>query len=78
MAPLFAACDRHLERLIALYRPQWLLGLGAFAARRLEAVVRDEGVRVGRVLHPSPASPAANRGWAAAATRQLVDLGVWE
>jgi len=78
VAPLFAACDRHLERLIALYRPQWLLGLGAFAARRLEAVVRDEGVRVGRVLHPSPASPAANRGWAAAATRQLVDLGVWE
>jgi len=29
------------------------------------------------VLHPSPASPAANRGWGEAATRQLVELGVW-
>jgi single-strand selective monofunctional uracil DNA glycosylase len=35
-------------------------------------------VRFGRVLHPSPASPAANRGWAGAATRQLEALGVWE
>jgi single-strand selective monofunctional uracil DNA glycosylase len=32
---------------------------------------------IGRILHPSPASPAANRGWAEAATRQLADLGVW-
>ncbi|HOB47297.1 MAG TPA: single-stranded DNA-binding protein, partial [Zoogloea sp.] len=34
-------------------------------------------VKHGRVLHPSPASPAANRGWSEAATRQLVELGVW-
>ena len=34
-------------------------------------------LRFGRVLHPSPASPAANRGWGEAATRQLVELGVW-
>jgi single-strand selective monofunctional uracil DNA glycosylase len=34
--------------------------------------------KTGRVLHPSPASPAANRDWAGAATKQLVKLGVWE
>jgi single-strand selective monofunctional uracil DNA glycosylase len=34
--------------------------------------------RIGRILHPSPASPAANRDWAAVATRQLVELGVWK
>ena len=34
-------------------------------------------IRIGRVLHPSPASPAANRGWAAAAEKQLLALGVW-
>ena len=33
--------------------------------------------RIGRILHPSPASPRANRGWAEAATRELEDLGVW-
>jgi single-strand selective monofunctional uracil DNA glycosylase len=34
-------------------------------------------LQVGRVLHPSPASPAANRGWSEAATRQLAEQGVW-
>ena len=33
-------------------------------------------VEVGRILHPSPASPAANRGWAAQATHQLRELGI--
>jgi single-strand selective monofunctional uracil DNA glycosylase len=33
--------------------------------------------RPGRVLHPSPASPLANRDWPGAATRQLEALGVW-
>jgi single-strand selective monofunctional uracil DNA glycosylase len=33
---------------------------------------------LGKVLHPSPASPAANRGWAEAATRQLIEQGVWQ
>lgn len=29
------------------------------------------------ILHPSPASPAANRGWAAQAVAQLEAAGVW-
>jgi single-strand selective monofunctional uracil DNA glycosylase len=33
--------------------------------------------KIARVLHPSPASPAANRGWAEAATAQLRAAGVW-
>ena len=32
----------------------------------------------GRILHPSPASPQANRGWAEQAVRQLQELGVWD
>ena len=35
-----------------------------------------EGVAVGTMLHPSPASPLANRGWAATIERQLAGLGV--
>jgi single-strand selective monofunctional uracil DNA glycosylase len=31
---------------------------------------------VAQVLHPSPASPAANRGWADAVDRTLAQLGV--
>jgi single-strand selective monofunctional uracil DNA glycosylase len=36
----------------------------------------DDGPPIGTVLHPSPASPAANRGWARQAERQLRALGV--
>jgi len=35
------------------------------------------GIQLGRILHPSPASPAANRDWAGTVTRQLESLGVW-
>ena len=74
---LFAACDAHLRRVIEILAPEWLIGVGAFAKARAETAAEKSGVRVGQVLHPSPASPAANRGWSAAATRQLVELGVW-
>jgi single-strand selective monofunctional uracil DNA glycosylase len=41
------------------------------------AAVRDwMRIRAGQVLHPSPASPAANRGWVEAAEAQLAALGV--
>lgn len=77
--PLFAACDERLRALIDLYRPQWLVGVGGFARKKLEALVGKDpaDVRLGTLLHPSPASPAANRGWAEAAGRQLAAQGIW-
>jgi single-strand selective monofunctional uracil DNA glycosylase len=33
-------------------------------------------IRVAQILHPSPASPAANRGWDQAVDRTLAQLGV--
>lgn len=33
--------------------------------------------RIDTILHPSPASPAANRGWAAAVDKRLAELGVF-
>jgi len=76
-AALFAACDRHLRAIVTVLRPHWLVGVGDFAARRAELVFRGSALKVGRILHPSPASPAANRNWQALATRQLQELGVW-
>ena len=73
--PLLAACDAHLRALTAALEPEWVIGVGGWAeARALNAL---NGVKVGRILHPSPASPAANRGWSQAASRQLTELGVW-
>lgn len=78
-ADLFAACDRRLRRAIELYEPQWVVGVGAFARDKLKAVLDGvpDAPRVGMVLHPSPASPAANRGWAEAAEHQLRAQGIW-
>jgi len=74
---LFAACDEHLFSVISVLRPEWLIGVGDFAFQRAVQVFTDGTPRLGQILHPSPASPAANRGWSEAATRQLEDLGVW-
>ena len=78
-APLFAACDRHLRRVIGLFAPAWVVGVGGFARAKLAAVLAgaENPPRIGTVLHPSPASPAANRGWAEAAGRQLQEQGIW-
>jgi len=73
---LFAACDAHLAAVIKILRPEWCIGIGEFAAQRLKRIA-PASTRTGVILHPSPASPAANRGWAEAATRQLTALGVW-
>ena len=34
--------------------------------------------QVSSILHPSPASPAANKGWSGIVRRQLHDLGLLE
>ena len=74
-ARLFAVCDAHLRRVLEILEPEWLVGVGGFAWARGEAVAAK--VKLGRILHPSPASPAANRGWAPVVTQQLIELGIW-
>ena len=77
-AALFAQCDQHLRTVIAALQPEWAIGIGAFATRRLEEVCAPGGPRLGQILHPSPASPAANRDWPNTVTAQLRALGVWD
>lgn len=73
--PLFAACDRALIRSIEALAPSIVVGIGAFARDRA-AQALGATVRVGMVLHPSPASPRANRGWEAQADADLTALGI--
>jgi single-strand selective monofunctional uracil DNA glycosylase len=51
-----------------------IIGVGAFARHRALAAL-DGSVPVHTVLHPSPASPAANRGWERQARAQLAACG---
>jgi single-strand selective monofunctional uracil DNA glycosylase len=75
---LHAACDEHLRRVVEALDPEWLIGIGDFAQRRAQGLFAGGSLKVGKILHPSPASPAANRDWAGKATSQLQRLGVWE
>jgi len=73
--PLDEACMQHLRAVIDLLKPEVLVGIGGFAAKRLELARQHmhspDAYRVIQILHPSPASPAANRGWEAAIEKQL-------
>ena len=73
---LFAVCDEALRRLVAWCRPRRVIGVGAFAAARARAALGADGPPVASILHPSPASPAANRGWAEQVERQFAAHGV--
>jgi len=78
------ACDHHLAAALSALQPQWAIGIGAFAERCLRGVVEGDRVdsalarriQVAQILHPSPASPAANRGWSDAVDRTFAQLGV--
>jgi single-strand selective monofunctional uracil DNA glycosylase len=74
-AALGAACDRALVRLVDALSPRLVVGVGKFAEGRARESLAPRGVPVGCILHPSPASPLANRGWAEVAERQLTELG---
>jgi single-strand selective monofunctional uracil DNA glycosylase len=74
-APLFAACDEALAEATRLLEPRVVVGVGAFATNRCRAAL-PSSIRVGTVLHPSPASPRANRDWAGQARRELEALGI--
>ena len=75
-AQLFDAAARALRRLIETLSPRYAIGIGDFATKRLHEALLGVDIRVGAMLHPSPASPLANRGWAAQAEKQLAELGI--
>lgn len=74
---LFRVCDEHLRATIDILSPEWVIGVGRFARGRAEQALSGIPVRIGAILHPSPASPAANRGWAEQAEQGLRELGIW-
>ena len=74
--PVFDACDTALRATVKYLNPRIVIGIGAFAEKRAREATEGIDVKVGRILHPSPASPAANRGWAARATTELAAYGI--
>ncbi len=75
---LEAVCDRYLIDMIEYLKPTYAVGVGKYAYEKLVGVIKaEETPHVSQILHPSPASPKANRGWAEQAEAQLKESGVW-
>jgi single-strand selective monofunctional uracil DNA glycosylase len=74
--PLFTACDRALKETVHLMKPQWVLGMGKFAAGRATEALKGEPLFVGTLTHPSPANPRANRGWETVVEEELTEMGI--
>jgi single-strand selective monofunctional uracil DNA glycosylase len=76
---LFELCDAHLRDVVGVFsreREVFVVGVGDFAAKRARFALSGANIRIGKILHPSPASPASNKDWAAVAARQLADMGI--
>lgn len=69
-------CDEALRVAIDILQPERVVGIGAWATKRARAALGARGARIGTVLHPSPASPKANRGWAPQAESDLHRMGI--
>jgi len=72
-SPLFASCDDALARVAETLRPSLVVGVGRFAEQRARETLGN-AFEIGCILHPSPASPAANN-WAVVVDEQLRALG---
>ena len=64
------ACDRALRATASRLKVRYAIGLGRFAARRVESVLAD-GVLCGAAPHPSPANARLRGNWAREMERAL-------
>lgn len=71
--PLYRVCNDAFARVAEVMQPSLVVAIGGFAEKRAREALGGD-VAIGRVLHPSPASPAANN-WAAIVDAQLGALG---
>jgi single-strand selective monofunctional uracil DNA glycosylase len=74
--PLLEACDRALRQTVDLLKPELVIGIGAFAEQRARAALADYDLPIGRITHPSPANPRANKGWEEVIVKELETMGV--
>jgi single-strand selective monofunctional uracil DNA glycosylase len=68
-----AICDAHLADALKAIAPDVAIGVGQYATDKLR-MVSPEKIRVASILHPSPASPAANKDWIGSVRKSLAEV----
>lgn len=76
-ASLYASCDLALREQVDLLGVECVIAIGGFAEKRAIAACGNlGGLRIVSILHPSPANPRANRGWAQEVEKDLAGHGI--
>jgi single-strand selective monofunctional uracil DNA glycosylase len=73
---LFKSCDKALKETVHLFAPKHVIGVGAFAEKRAHDVLKGMEVTIGRITHPSPANPKANKGWTECIENEFAAMGI--
>ncbi|MBL92491.1 MAG: single-stranded DNA-binding protein [Myxococcales bacterium] len=74
---LFKYCDQYLELVVNTLEPEYVVGVGRFAKDRAAAVLESHDVTIAQILHPSPASPWANKDWWGTVQKQMKAQNIW-
>ncbi len=74
---LFKICDPYLRRLVEELEPEFIVGVGRFARERAALALEGYNVKIAQILHPSPASPLANKDWWGMVQKQMKDQNIW-
>jgi single-strand selective monofunctional uracil DNA glycosylase len=74
--PLLEICDLALQHTVKALTPRFVVGVGEFAATRARIALANTDIVVGRINHPSPANPRANRGWDALVENEMAAMGI--
>jgi single-strand selective monofunctional uracil DNA glycosylase len=71
---VFEVCDVALRKFVDVLEPSKIVGIGGFAKKRAMKTLGRGDIET--ILHPSPASPMANRGWAPQIEKQFEAMGI--
>ena len=74
--PLLSLCDGALRETVLYFGPRYVVGIGEFAAGRIKTALAGLDITAGRITHPSPANPRANRGWETIIQKELREMDI--
>ena len=76
---VYELCDKALFRIFSLLQATEIIAVGRVVNERLIKVRQKFSldINIHFLMHPSPANPAANKGWSEIAEKSLSELNIF-
>ena len=76
---VYELCDKALYRILSLLQGTEIIAVGRVVNERLIKVRQKFSldINIHFLMHPSPANPAANKGWSEIAEKSLSELNIF-